>query len=170
MNLRRRDLVNLGLATKVGAPVLLVADIDRGGVFASIVGTYCLLPADERAMIRSFAVNRFRGDGSLFTDGVRILEERTGSPCLGVLPMLQNVWLDEEDGVSLEGRGQSWRIAHCHCALSADLKRHRFPPAAGRALDRSARQRTIRPGDLAGNEEHDGGSRVDARVKGWTNG
>ena len=110
LNLRRRDLVNLGLARKVGAPVLLVADIDRGGVFASVVGTYCLLPPDEREMIRSFAVNRFRGDGSLFEDGVRILEEKSGSRCLGVLPMLENAQLDAEDGVSLEegvNRGES---------------------------------------------------------------
>jgi adenosylcobyric acid synthase len=69
-----------------------------------VAGTYCLLPPEERAMIRSFAVNRFRGDGSLFEDGVRILEEKSGSRCLGVLPMLANARLDAEDGVSLEER------------------------------------------------------------------
>ncbi len=103
LNLRRRDLVNLGIARRVGAPVLLVADIDRGGVFASVVGTYCLLPPEERAMIRSFAVNRFRGDGSLFEEGVTILEEKTGSRCLGVLPVLDKARIDEEDGVALDG-------------------------------------------------------------------
>jgi adenosylcobyric acid synthase len=107
LNLRGRDLVNLSLAKKVGAPALLVADIDRGGVFASVVGTYCLLPPDERAIIRSFVVNRFRGDGSLFEDGVRILEEKSASPCLGVLPMLENAGLDAEDGVSVEERTNS---------------------------------------------------------------
>jgi adenosylcobyric acid synthase len=107
MNLRRLDLVNLGIAKKVGAPVLLVADIDRGGVFASVVGTYCLLEPEERAMARSFAVNRFRGDATLFEDGVRILEEKTGAPCLGVFPMLENARLDEEDSVALDGRGGS---------------------------------------------------------------
>jgi adenosylcobyric acid synthase len=104
MNLRQRDLVNLGIAKHVGAPVLLVADIDRGGVFASVVGTYCLLPPEERALVRSFAVNRFRGDPALFEDGVNILEEKTGSPCLGVFPMLENTHIDEEDSVALDRR------------------------------------------------------------------
>jgi adenosylcobyric acid synthase len=107
MNLRQRDLVNLGIAKRVGAPVLLVADIDRGGVFASVVGTYCLLSPEERAMVRSFAVNRFRGDSSLFDDGVNILEEKTGSPCLGVFPLLENARIDEEDSVALDRRGVS---------------------------------------------------------------
>jgi len=105
MNLRQRDLVNLGIAKRVGAPVLLVADIDRGGVFASVVGTYCLLPPEERALVRSFAVNRFRGDPSLFEDGVNILEEKTSSPCLGVFPLLENTRIDEEDSVALDRRG-----------------------------------------------------------------
>jgi adenosylcobyric acid synthase len=105
MNLRQRDLVNLGIAKRVGAPVLLVADIDRGGVFASVVGTYFLLPPEERALVRSFAVNRFRGDPSLFEDGVKILEEKTGSPCLGVFPLLENTHIDEEDSVALDRRG-----------------------------------------------------------------
>jgi adenosylcobyric acid synthase len=105
MNLRERDLVNLGIAKRVGAPALLVADIDRGGVFASVVGTYCLLPPEERALVRSFAVNRFRGDPSLFEDGVNILEEKTGCPCLGVFPLLENTHIDEEDSVALDRRG-----------------------------------------------------------------
>ena len=105
MNLRERDLVNVGMAKTVGAPVLLVADIDRGGVFASVVGTYCLLPPEDRAMVRSFAVNRFRGDPSLFDDGVKILEEKTGSPCIGVLPLLEDARLDEEDSVALDRNG-----------------------------------------------------------------
>jgi adenosylcobyric acid synthase len=107
MNLRQRDLVNLGMAQRVGAPVLLVADIDRGGVFASVVGTYCLLSREERALVRSFAVNRFRGDPALFEDGVKILEEKTGSPCLGVFPLLENARIDEEDSVALDRRGGS---------------------------------------------------------------
>src|ERR1700730_61989 len=107
MNLRQRDLVNLGIARRVGAPVLLVADIDRGGVLASVVGTYCLLPPEERALIRSFAVNRFRGDPALFEEGVNILEEKTGSPCLGVFPLLEDTHIDEEDSVALDRRSVS---------------------------------------------------------------
>src|SRR5207247_2229362 len=103
LNLKSRDLTNLGLATRLGIPVLLVADIDRGGVFASIVGTFVLLDPAEAGLVRSFAINRFRGDASLFDDGRKILEERTGRPCLGVFPYLEDVTIDAEDSVSLEG-------------------------------------------------------------------
>jgi adenosylcobyric acid synthase len=102
LNLKKTDLCNLGFASRVGAPGLLVADIDRGGVFASIIGTYSLLEEDERRLLRSFAVNRFRGDASLFDSGVEILEQRTGSHCLGVFPMAREIDLDPEDGVSIE--------------------------------------------------------------------
>ncbi len=102
LNLRRTDLVNLGLAKKFNAPVLLVGDIDRGGIFASIYGTIALLPPDEASLIRAFAVNRFRGDPSLFTNGVTILEEKTAKPCLGVFPYATDIHLDEEDGMSTD--------------------------------------------------------------------
>src|SRR5262249_14824056 len=94
--------VNLGLARRLNAPGLLVADIDRGGIFASIAGTFCLLDKEEKRLVRSFAVNRFRGDASLFADGVKILEARAGRPCLGVFRMWSNVFIDAEDGVCLE--------------------------------------------------------------------
>ena len=102
MNLKSRDLVNLSMAAYADARGLLVADIDRGGVFASICGTLDLLTPDERALIQGFAVNRFRGDQSLFDDGVRYLEQRAGKPCLGVFPMASDIALDAEDGVSLD--------------------------------------------------------------------
>ncbi len=105
LNLKQTDLVNLGLATRVGAPVLLTADIDRGGVFAAIVGSFALLEENERKLVRSFAVNRFRGDPSLFDNGVSMLEERTGALCLGVFPYLHDAALDAEDSVSFEGAG-----------------------------------------------------------------
>lgn len=102
LNLKRTDLVNLNLARAVGARSLLVGDIDRGGIFASIIGTLSLLEPVERELVPSFAVNRFRGDLSLFTNGVRILEEKTGRPCLGVFPFAPEIHLDEEDGVALD--------------------------------------------------------------------
>jgi adenosylcobyric acid synthase len=105
MNLKSHDLCNLGLAHRLDAPGLLVADIDRGGVFASIIGTYCLLDDTEKTLLRSFAVNRFRGDASLFAPGVEILQARTGRPCLGVFPMAREIELDPEDGVCLEDAG-----------------------------------------------------------------
>jgi adenosylcobyric acid synthase len=102
LNLKRHDLCNLGLARRLSAPGLLVADIDRGGVFASVIGTFCLLEEEEKALLRSFAVNRFRGDASLFADGVQILESRTCRPCLGVFPMAAGIDIDAEDAVCLE--------------------------------------------------------------------
>ncbi|HYO82099.1 MAG TPA: cobyric acid synthase, partial [Bryobacteraceae bacterium] len=102
VNLRQRDLVNFGFANLVGAPALLVADIDRGGVFASLIGTVQLLQEEEFRLLRSFAVNRFRGDLSLFSDGVSFLENRMEKPCLGVFPWARDIRLDEEDGVSVE--------------------------------------------------------------------
>src|SRR5882724_10149559 len=86
LNLRQHDLVNLGLVTAIRAPWILVADIERGGVFGSVVGTVHLLTAEERALFKGFAINKFRGDATLFEDGVRILEARTASHCFGVFP------------------------------------------------------------------------------------
>jgi adenosylcobyric acid synthase len=106
LNLKSHDLVNLGLTRRLNAPGLLVADIDRGGIFAAIVGTFCLLDDEEKRLLRAFAVNRFRGDASLFADGVKMLEARTAHPCLGVFPMLKDVFIDAEDGVCLEEPAQ----------------------------------------------------------------
>jgi adenosylcobyric acid synthase len=102
LNLRQHDLVNLGLVTRIGSPWMLVADIERGGVFGSVVGTMQLLTAEERALCRGFAINKFRGDVSLFDDGVRMLEERTGAPCLGVFPHVSDIQLDAEDSLALD--------------------------------------------------------------------
>jgi adenosylcobyric acid synthase len=104
INLRQFDLVNLRLATDVGAPWVLVADIERGGVFASILGTMSLLTAEERRLFRGFMINKFRGELSLFDEGVEILEQRTGSPCLGVFPFADNLEIDPEDSLAWDGR------------------------------------------------------------------
>ncbi|MDA0205169.1 MAG: cobyric acid synthase [Acidobacteria bacterium] len=108
LNLAKTDLVNMGFATRFDVPVLLVADIDRGGVFGALHGTIDLLTADQRKLVRAFAVNRFRGGPQLFESGRQLLEEKTGKPCLGVFPHAPEIHLDEEDGVGLEGgRGPS---------------------------------------------------------------
>lgn len=104
LNLREHDLVNLGLVTRIRAPWLLVADIERGGVFGSVIGTAHLLNSDERSLFLGFAINKFRGDMSLFDEGVRILEERTASRCFGVFPYAAEVQLDAEDSLALETR------------------------------------------------------------------
>src|SRR5690606_26051543 len=99
LNLARTDLVNMGFAVKFDMAVLLVADIDRGGVFGALHGTVDLLTPDQRELVRAFAVNRFRGDPALFESGRLLLEEKTGKPCLGVFPFAPEIELDEEDGV-----------------------------------------------------------------------
>ncbi|VVE66598.1 cobyric acid synthase CobQ [Pandoraea anapnoica] len=97
VNLRSRDIANMGFAEAVDAPVLLVADIDRGGVFAQLIGTLACLSDGERARIKGFVINRFRGDPSLLTSGLEWLETKTGIPVLGVLPYLHGLHLDGED-------------------------------------------------------------------------
>jgi adenosylcobyric acid synthase len=102
INLRENDIVNMGLARVAQAPVVLVADIDRGGVFASIYGTWALLEDADRRLLKAFVINKFRGDVSILEPGIREIEERTGMRCLGVLPYLREVGVDDEDSVSLE--------------------------------------------------------------------
>ena len=93
----RSDIVNLGFARAVGAPVIVVADIDRGGMFASLVGTVALLHPQDQHHVRGFVVNRFRGDRTLLEPGLQTLEALTGRPTLGVLPFVDDLWVDEED-------------------------------------------------------------------------
>jgi adenosylcobyric acid synthase len=104
MNLKDRDVVNMKMAEIADAACLLVTDIDRGGVFASLVGTYALLEPHERERFGGFLINKFRGDVSLFTAGVEYLEARLSQPCLGVIPYLRDHGIDDEDSVSLERR------------------------------------------------------------------
>jgi len=99
VNLRARDIANMGFAEAVDCPVILVADIDRGGVFAHIIGTLACLSDSERARIIGFVINRFRGDISLLRPGIDWLEQQTGKPVLAVLPYLQGLFLDAEDAV-----------------------------------------------------------------------
>jgi len=100
INLRDRDIANMGFAEAVDCPVILIADIDRGGVFAHLVGTLDLLSPSERNRVKGFVINRFRGDIGLLESGLSWLEERTGKPVLGVLPYLHGLMLDAEDAIA----------------------------------------------------------------------
>jgi adenosylcobyric acid synthase len=102
INLRDGDIANMGFAETVDCPVVLIADIDRGGVFAHLVGTLALLSDSERNRVRGFIINRFRGDLSLLQPGLDWLERHTGKPVFGVLPYLHGLHLDAEDGISRE--------------------------------------------------------------------
>jgi len=99
INLRDRDIANMGFAEAVDCPVILIADIDRGGVFAHIVGTMALLSESERARVVGFVINRFRGDIALLQPGLDWLTQETGKPVLGVLPYLHGLHIEAEDSV-----------------------------------------------------------------------
>jgi len=103
INLRDKDIANMGFAEVVDCPVILVSDIDRGGVFAHIVGTLDLLSQSEQDRIVGFVINKFRGDIALLQSGLDWLEQRTSKPVLGVLPYLHNLYLDAEDSISSAG-------------------------------------------------------------------
>jgi len=114
INLRQNDIANMGFAEAVDCPVILVADIDRGGVFAHLVGTLALLSETERSRVKGFIINRFRGDIALLQPGLDWLEAHTGKPVLGVLPYLQGLHLDAEDAlprdaINKEG-GQKFKV------------------------------------------------------------
>ncbi|AWT10980.1 cobyric acid synthase CobQ [Stutzerimonas frequens] len=107
INLRAGDIANMGFAEAVDCPVILIADIDKGGVFAHLVGTLALLSASEQARVQGFVINRFRGDIALLQPGLDWLEQRTGKPVLGVLPYLMDFHLEAEDAIDVRQSGKA---------------------------------------------------------------
>ena len=104
INLRASDYVNMGLARRAAMPVVVVGDIDRGGVYAALYGTLALLEADDQRLISGFIVNKFRGEEALLAPANREIEHLTGRPVLGVVPWSPSTWLDSEDGLNVSGR------------------------------------------------------------------
>lgn len=105
INLRRTDIVNMGIARAGRLPVVVVGDIDRGGVFASFFGTTALLSKEDQSLVAGYLVNKFRGDVTLLEPGLEMLRELTGRPTLGVLPFAHGLGIDEEDGLRVSLRG-----------------------------------------------------------------
>ncbi|MFE0028257.1 cobyric acid synthase [Amycolatopsis sp. NPDC059021] len=124
INLRAGDYVNMGLARRFSLPVLVVGDIDRGGVLAAMFGTLALLSAEDQALVAGWIVNKFRGDVGLLRPGLDSIEKVTGRPVLGVLPWLDRVWIDSEDALAVAG----WRREQTGGGLSVAVVR--FPRAS----------------------------------------
>lgn len=122
INLRDSDLVNLPMAMHAGADVILVADIDRGGVFASVYGSVLLLRPEERKHVKGILINKFRGDIRLFESGVRMLEELCGIPVVGVVPYYKDIYIEEEDSVMLQTK--SVQALHGKINIAVVLLRH----------------------------------------------
>lgn len=122
INLREVDLVNMPMAMHAGASVILVADIDRGGVFASVYGSVMLLTAEERKHVKGILINKFRGDLRLFDSGVKMLEELCGIPVVGVVPYYKDIHIEEEDSVTL--RTKNLQAAHGKVNVAVVLLRH----------------------------------------------
>ena len=112
INLRDTDVANMGLARAAGLPVIVVGDIDRGGVFAAMYGTLALLSPADQALISGFVINKFRGAPELLDSGLAMLRQRTGRPVLGVLPWRDGLWLDAEDSLSLTTHGHWTTLDH----------------------------------------------------------
>jgi adenosylcobyric acid synthase len=152
INLKHRDLTNMRVAKHLNADTLLVADIDRGGVFAHIVGTLELLDPDERALIKGFVINKFRGQRSLLESGLTWLEERTGIPVVGVIP-----WVDEvfpsEDSLSLLERPVRGEVRDITIAVIRLPRVANFTDFDPLEAEPTAQVRYVLPGQSLGNPD-----------------
>lgn len=123
INLRHRDIANLGLARAAGLPAIVVGDIDRGGVLAGLYGTLAVLDAGDQRHIAGFVVNKFRGDPALLAPGLDMLTAMTGRPVLGVLPWQRDLWLDAEDSLDLDSRPRAALPPHGAASLRVAVVR-----------------------------------------------
>ncbi len=117
LNLKTRDITNMRMAIEANAVTYLIADIDKGGVFASVYGSIQLLDENERKQIKGIIINKFRGDIKLFEDGKKILEDLTGKPVIGILPYFRDIHIEEEDSVSLEKKSKTSSKEKINCAV-----------------------------------------------------
>lgn len=137
INLRETDLVNMPMAVHAGADVILVADIDRGGVFASVYGSIMLLNGEERKHVKGILINKFRGDIRLFESGIKILEDLCGIPVIGVLPYYKDIYIEEEDSVALATKNV--QASHGKINIAVVLLRHLSNYTDFNVLERDSR-------------------------------
>lgn len=124
INLRDTDLVNMPMGRHAKADIILVGDIDRGGVFASVYGSIMLQTPEDRKLIKGIIINKFRGDMRLFEEGKRMLEELCGIPVLGIIPYYKAIYIDEEDSVSLAGKNAQLSTLSSQLNIAVVLLRH----------------------------------------------
>lgn len=149
VNLKANDVVNMRIAKLAPAPVLLIADIDRGGALASVVGTLELLEPDERELVKGIIINKFRGDITLLKPALEFLEQKTGKPVVGVIPHLDNLGIDDEDSVSLEDK-KSARKSDLDIAVMQLPKISNFTDFDALAGEEDVTVRFIRSGEEIG--------------------
>ncbi|MBF0516232.1 MAG: cobyric acid synthase [Nitrospirae bacterium] len=126
INLMDREIVNMAVARHTASPVILVGDIDRGGVFASLFGTTALLNYDDSRLIKAFIINKFRGDLNILVPGNKLIEARTGIPVIGVLPYVTNMGLPEEDGLVLDTRAKTQAVAATEHSIKITVLRLKY--------------------------------------------
>lgn len=153
INLNERDIVNMGMARLVDAPVILVADIDKGGVFASIYGTIELMPEEDRKRIKGVLINKFRGDVALLQSGIDMIEELTQVPVLGVVPYA-DLDIDSEDSVALGNKGRTFNQEKDLDVAIITLKRiSNFTDFHSLEIQPDVSVRYVMPGDAIGNPD-----------------
>lgn len=150
VNLKANDIVNMRIAKLAAAPVLLIADIDRGGALASVVGTLELLDPDERELVKGIIINKFRGDIKLLKPAMDFLETKTGKPVLGVIPHLDRLGIDDEDSVSLEDKQPLAKSGDLDIAILRLPKISNFTDFDALARETDVRLRYVHQGEAIG--------------------
>ena len=148
VNLKANDVVNMRIAKLAPAPVLLIADIDRGGALASVVGTLELLEPDERDLVKGIIINKFRGDVTLLQPALEFLEKKTGKPVVGVVPHLDQLGIDDEDSVSLDDKKNT--AGDLEIAVLRTPKISNFTDFDALASEPDVALRYVRPGEALG--------------------
>lgn len=152
VNLKANDIVNMRVARMANVPVLLIADIDRGGAIASIVGTLELLEPEERDLVRGIVINKFRGDITLLQPALDFIEEKTGKPVVGVIPAIDKLDIDEEDSVALEDKKDA-TVRDLTIAVLQTPKISNFTDFDALAYEPDVTVRFIKPGDPLGDSD-----------------